>query len=207
VAGSVYIAAAAEGVLDEAVADTLIRQSGAETLRFYGGRGKANLLRQLPGFNAAARHGPWFVLIDLDDPVACPPARRRLWLPDPAPTMCFRIAVREVESWLLADRERAARFLGVPLARLPQDPDQVADPKQSLVNLARRSNKADIRADLVPRAGSGRSEGPGYTAALSQFVRDSANGWRPHAAAEQSESLSRCLSRLTALVEICKAAD
>jgi hypothetical protein len=55
-------------------------------------------------------------------------ARRRSiadWLPQPAQLMCFRVAVRELESWLLADAEALAAF-----SRHPQD----LDPRQRRTN-------------------------------------------------------------------------
>lgn len=55
--------------------------------------------------------------------------------------MCFRIAVREVEAWLLADAEQAAGFLAVPLARIPAEPETLPDPKATLIALAGRSRK------------------------------------------------------------------
>ena len=203
--GPVYVSGASEGLLDEAVVEVIIRHVGAEPHRFFGGRGKGSLLKQLGGFNAAALHFPWFVLVDLNSSAHCVAEQRRRWLPNPSPKMCFRIAIREVEAWLLADRERIAGFLGVPLMRVPHDPELLEDPKQTLVNLARNSSRVAIRSDLVPRPSAGRSEGPAYTSALSQFVRDPSAGWRPGIAAARADSLGRCLTRLESLVRECGA--
>lgn len=68
----------------------------------------------------------------------------------------------------------------------------------SLVNLARRSRRKAIRQDMVPRARSGRQEGPAYTSRMTEFASEK---WRPEVAAEHSESLRRaiqCLQRLAA---------
>jgi hypothetical protein len=48
-----------------------------------------------------------------------------------------RVAVREVESWVLADRRRIANFLSAPLNSIPMDPEQLDDPKMALLTLAR----------------------------------------------------------------------
>ena len=101
------------------------------------------------------------------------------WLPNPAAHMCFRIAVRAVEAWLLADRERIAQLLKITIAHVPQNPDELNDPKQQLINLARGSRLHTIRSDLAPREGSGRPVGPLYTARMIQFVNDETGGWRP----------------------------
>lgn len=51
----------------------------------------------------------------------------------------LRIAGREVEAWLPADREGIAEFLAVGIAKVPREPERDADPKRTLVNLARLS--------------------------------------------------------------------
>ena len=122
---------------------------------------------------------------------------------------CLRTgAVREVEAWLLADAARLGRFLGVPAARIPLSPDTLRNPKQEMVNLARRSRSRSIREDLVPRPEGGRQVGPAYTSRLIEFVQGAANGWRPavvpclrkgEVAAGASNSLARCLRSLAAM--------
>ena len=164
------VSLAVEGLLDRAVARRLVREVGASSGREYGLNGKAQIRQSLHGYNEAARHSPWFVLVDLDNDADCVPPFRVSWLPDPAPKMCFRVAVREVETWLMADRERLAGFLGVALSRNPDRPEELANPKRQMVDLARRSRKAAIKQDMVPREGSGRDVGPAY----------SSGSWRTH---------------------------
>ena len=109
--------------------------------------------------------------------------------------MCFRLAVRAIESWLLADAEQLAAFLRVSSAKIPVNPDGEHDPKMTLVNLARYSTKKNIREDMVPREGSGGKVGPGYVGRVIEF----AQLWRPEVAAERSDSLRRCLAALETL--------
>ena len=111
----IIFSAAVEGPTDEAVLRRVIEHHGATLGTVYGKAGKSALLRQLRGYNQAAGMQPWIVLVDLDHDADCAPPARARWLPQPAPNMLFRIAVREVESWLLADREALASFLGVAL--------------------------------------------------------------------------------------------
>jgi hypothetical protein len=195
---SVAFTGAVEGIFDEAVARRLVAEVGAEMVDVYGKAGKAVLLRKLRGYNAAAEHAPWFVLVDLDRDADCAPPARVQWLSAPARSMCFRIAVRAAETWLLADRERFARFLGVRVASLPRAPEDVDDPKQLVVDLARASTKSDIRGDLVPSPRSGRRVGGAYVARLTEFVL---GPWRPQEAAANADSLRRCLHRLSELAE------
>jgi len=51
-------------------------------------------------------------------------------------------------------------YLSVSANRVPREPEEVPDPKQALVNIARRSRNRAIRQDMVPREGSGRPVGP-----------------------------------------------
>lgn len=195
------ITAAVEGSLDQAVIQRLVEDSGGALGPVHGKKGKNYLKDKLSGFNNAARFSPWVVLVDLDGDAECAPELRRNWLPEPAERMLFRIAVREVEAWILGDSERLSRFLRVRRGRVPSNPEAVMDGKRAMVDLARGSRRRDVQEDLVPRPGSGRAVGSGYSSRLSEFVLDRAEGWRPHVSAGACSSLYRLLARLTALAE------
>lgn len=181
--------------MDEHVARRLAEHVGMTVGPVYGRRGKDYLRQRIGGFNNAAHYAPWLVLTDLDNEV-CPPRLVQIWLPQPAAPMCLRVAVRAVEAWLLADRESIAAYLGVSAASVPADPDALPNPKEALINLARRSRRRGIRLDMVPRTGSGRSVGPAYDDRMQEFVL---RHWRPSVAAEASDSLRRCISALERL--------
>jgi len=194
------VSGAVEGIVDEAVFRRLVQTAGGDAGAIYGKGGKHPLIQSLPGYNNAARFAPWLVLIDLDHDADCAPPYRNFLLPAPSAQMCLRVAVREVESWLLADRERMADLLDVNPNWVPSEPDALDDPKQAVVNLARRSGDRGISRDLVPREGSGRVEGPAYASRLIEFASDHRYGWRPSIAARSSESLNRCLRALRRLM-------
>jgi hypothetical protein len=112
--------------------------------------------------------------------------------------MCFRVAVRAVEAWLLADGEAIAGFLGVARTAIPsRSPDDLDDPKRMLVEIAKSSRRREIREDMVPRPASGRSVGPAYASRLIEFAT---SAWRPEVAAMCSESLRRAIASLERLV-------
>jgi hypothetical protein len=185
-----------EGIVDEAVARTLIIFAGASAGPVYGKQGKPFLQQRIAGYNAAARHTPWIILLDLDRDYDCAPLLRASWMPQVSPHLCFRVAVRAVETWLLADADRIAAFLGVGGRRVPADPEALEDPKSSMVALARSSRRKDIREDMVPRDQSGRQVGPAYASRLIEFA---SSWWRPQVAVQRSDSLRRaidCLRRL-----------
>jgi hypothetical protein len=107
----------------------------------------------------------------------------------------FRVAVRAVESWLMADRQRFAEFLGVPLNRVPPDPDTCNDPKGVVVTLARRSRRKAIQDAIVPKPGASARVGTYYTAEMSRYVEQC---WRVDKACLVSPSLRRTVARLRA---------
>lgn len=190
------VVAAVEGPLDEAVVRRLLAAAPLPVDAVYGRQGKDHLLHNLRGYNHAARYRPWVVLIDLDSDAECAPPALHQWLPAPAPHMHLRVVVRAVEAWLLADADRLAGFLRVGRTHVPPRPESVQNPKRLLVDLARRSRKRDVLEDIVPRPGSGRAVGPGYSSRMRKFVQDA---WRPDVAAERADSLRRCLHRIHAL--------
>lgn len=178
----------------------ILQFAGAEIHRVQVQNGKANLRRALPGYNLAARWGPWLVLVDLDSDFSCPPELTADWLPQPSPLMRLRVVVRAVEAWLLADIDRFSEFFGVARSRLPVAPEGLVDPKAKLIELTAKSRRRTIRQDMVPRAGSGRRVGPAYTSRLIEFALTPDRGWRPDIAATRCPSLSRCLARLESLL-------
>ncbi|HDH97982.1 MAG TPA: hypothetical protein ENF70_02475 [Deltaproteobacteria bacterium] len=194
--GAVVVLAAVEGIVDEAVIRRLFSDMNVRPGSVYGKNGKPQLHRSIRGYNNAARFSPWIVLVDLDQDFDCAPLLRKEWLPTPGLYMCFRIAVRSVEAWLLSDYERIAGFLKVSHTKIPEMPEDLDDPKNKMVNLARQSRYREIREDMVPRPGSGRAIGPAYSSRLIEFV---SKHWRPEVARQRSDSLDRtiqCLERL-----------
>lgn len=192
----VTIHAAVEGDLDEAVVRRLIAHAGAEPGTVYGKAGKDALRAKVGGYNNAARRAPWLVLVDLDAEEDCAPPLCRRWLADPAPLLCFRVAVRQIEAWLMADRDTLGRYLRVARSRIPPAPETLSSPKDTLVSLARGSRSRNLRQDMVPREGSGRRVGPAYTSRMIEYVLDA---WRPAVASTRAESLLRairCIERL-----------
>lgn len=159
-----------EGPLDEVVVRKILNTASLQVSSFYLASLPA-FKAKLDAFNRAARHAAWFALCDLDDD-ECAPVRMRNFLPDPAPRMCFRIAVRAVEAWLLADRSNMARFLSVSIDLIDPHPERLSAPKSQLISIARRSRSRTIRMGIVPALGDSRVIGPEYTLLMSEFVRE-----------------------------------
>lgn len=116
------------------------------------------------------------------------------WLPvSPPSTFALRLAVNEAESWLLGDRKAIAKFLDIPLAKIPSQPETLSDPKTVLLQLARRSRSRTLRSEMINRDGT--KPGAGYVLHLSEFARTS---WSAARAAEGCPSLRRAMQNLQA---------
>lgn len=138
------------------------------------------------------------VLTDLDQG-ECAPMLIRKWFAvapgQPLELPChlsFRVAVREVEAWLMADRDALAQFLQISVANFPRSPDDLRDPKQELLKIIRRKGRRTLRRDMLP---SGTAHvGPRYNERICQYVADN---WKPERAAPNSPSLHRAISALS----------
>ncbi len=161
-------------------------------------RGSGDLKKKLPELIHLAPHIPVVLLTDLDRK-ECAPRLIEEWLgPQAKPdTLLFRVAVREVEAWLLADKQNFARFARIPPAKLPEAPEELDDPKQTLLNLVARHSPSSLKQDIVANHGHGPRQGLAYNERLSQFVY---RCWDPEEASVRADSLARTRRRLGELV-------
>jgi len=193
---SIPINLAVEDPLSEAVLRAILRQSNRpyEPGTCYCQGGYGYLKKTIKGFNNAAKGTPFLVLTDLDK-ADCPPGLIQAWLPYPKhPNLLFRIAVREVEAWILAHREAFAKFAGVQQELIPQDVDALEDPKRSLLQIVSRSKNRQLREAIVPRPNSTAKIGPDYNGQLITFVE---NDWQAEVAMCNSDSLQRTVNAIT----------
>ena len=191
-----------EDRLSEAVVKAILSQSGKEfkvakrfpdLKRLHSSSGFGYIKVKLSGFNKAARGIPFLVLTDLDK-YECAPVLVNEWLKEPKhPNLIFRVAKREVESWVLADRISFACFLSIKEERIPPDTDKIPDPKRFLIDIAKGSKNSDIRNAIVPRRDSTSQVGPDYNDKLSWFI---ANKWELKRAVNHSESLKRAVKAI-----------
>ncbi|MFZ5442913.1 MAG: hypothetical protein ACOZQL_23105 [Myxococcota bacterium] len=182
-----------EGPTDEPVVRKLAAEAGFEITLAMAAQGKARLDAALQKYVAAARRSPWFVLRDLDSDAECAPQ----WIEGRTlGELCLRIAVRETESWLLADDEAFSAFFRVSRARVPPRPDELRDPKRAIVDLVQHSTSPRLRAAIVPAPGRATQVGPGFVATIVEFAT---NHWRPAVASRRSESLERARRAMSSL--------
>lgn len=172
---------AVEDPLSEAVLRTILHQSNRRYIvgNCYSKHGFGYLKKNIKGFNNAAQGTPYIVLTDLDR-AECPQELIQEWLPyTKHPNLLFRIAVREVEAWLLADSDSFAKFLGV---------------SQTLINIARKSRNRELHEAIVPRSNSTAKVGRDYNGQLIYFVN---NYWQMEVAKLCSPSLQRAINAIS----------
>lgn len=194
-----YVALATEDALSEAVGKRLLAEVAPPT--------EANLCLRRNGFGylrskmknwcELAVQQPVVLLTDLDKH-SCPSSLMDDWFGELSRPnqLIFRVAVREVESWLLADHEAMRQLMGQK-SKLPSEPDSIVDPKRYLLGLAQKASR-EIRQDLVMGNGISASQGIGYNARLTDMV---ANSWNPNRAAVRSPSLHKARLRLHELAQ------
>ncbi len=156
-------------------------------------RGNQPLRAKIRNYSELAVRYPVIVLTDLDSTV-CPPRLVQAWFgrTEIPSKLVFRVAVREIEAWVMADRHAFARFLGISPDLIVRNPETLADPKSELISVARGA-KRKVREMIVPESGSRAAIGREYNEALCEFVD---NHWDPDAASNSAPSLSRALDRL-----------
>lgn len=181
-----------EDLLQEAVLTKMVEKYRPD-LDLYppiGKKGNTYIKTKLKAFNDASEAIPHIILTDLDD-IDCAPTLVNEWINyQLSPKLLFRIAEKEVESWIMADRNRFASFMGIPVSKVPSDTQVIANPKLTLINFARKSKKKKIK-DIIPVGSS--KVGPGYNLILEEFV---INYWNVDDAAMNNSSLLKAIERL-----------
>jgi len=158
--------------------------------------GKGYLKKNIQAFNKSSTDIPLVLITDLDTS-PCPPALIASWLPGMLnENFLFRVAVTEVESWLIAHKDAFSSYIGIPKNKINFDPETIKDPKEFVVNLAKKSKSRDIRYDLLPGPKSGAHVGPNYNGCLAEFI---IQHWDPLIAREYSASLSKAMRAVTNL--------
>ena len=185
-----------EDLLSAAVSTKILAYFGINIVQSVIYEGQTYLQRKAQSFNQTAHEECGvFMLTDLDSPNLCPPTLIESWLRAPRnPRFLLRVAVMEVESWIMADRHAFANFLSVPVHRVPRNTDELLNPKEFLISLVLRSKKRRLREELVAtRITRNPHPGDKYNEHLSTFVK---NQWDLERAAAGSQSLERTVARL-----------
>jgi len=202
----VYFYGWVEDAPSQDVAQSLLLHASRTTnrvLRFVDGfpaivNGFGNIKKKTPAYLKMASSQHVFVITDLDR-AECAPTLLRSWLNLNSNTalefphrFVFRVAVREVEAWLLADTKGISKFLGIARANFPRKPDLLQNPKESLLEILQNKGTKRWHKQMLP-SGKTASIGPLYNAKLCEFA---SKHWNPAHAATNSPSLLRAISAL-----------
>jgi hypothetical protein len=192
---TIYLAAEDKPTI--AVGHKLVSNAIPPTVyREENGRGYGTLKRKAGNYQKMAALGyPVLLITDLDR-APCPTHLQDQWLnTKPHELFLFRIAVREVEAWFLADRLAIAAFLHVRINIIPDNPEQLNDPKRTLLYLAGKAPRK-IREGLLPEPRSKALIGPEYNKLLTDYV---AGHWNIAIASNSAPSLRRAVAATKAL--------
>ncbi len=164
----------------------------------YGGSGE--IRKKIKSYNYSARGMAYLVLTDLDQG-ECAPGLIEDWLENRRkhPNLLFRVAVHQVEAWLLASRREFAHFAKVKEHLIPEKPDDLENSKKFLIQLVNGSEDPDLRADIVPDRKSTAKVGRNYNSRLSIFVK---TYWNLNAARQRSPSLRGAVQALDVFVPV-----
>lgn len=191
-----WVRAAVEGTSDVGLARRLVTHcglavaDGAQGVLVKHGSGNLDKLATRLA-RGASLHDPWIVLRDADR--QCPVTLAECLLPQsPGDGFLLRIAVAEMEAWLLADVNGVAKEFSMSTANLPQDLDELPDAKRTLVQMCRRSRSRDVRGAMT-RPQDDRP-GPEYTTRVTRFAE---GRWDVDAARSRSASLDRAVQALS----------
>ena len=190
------IPAIVEGYMESVFLPVVLHQLGRADLQpiIRNAGGGARFWLAARRYNDAGKHNAVIGLADLEQ-AQCAPSLLASKLRDKSAGFHLRLAVRMLESWLLADRQSMARFLKVPISALPTDPDDESHAKRLLVSIARKSTSKTIRDALVPDD-SGGIVGSDYAATMSEFIEQH---WRVSFARKNSPSLEKACQRWSAI--------
>ncbi|RQV28075.1 DUF4276 family protein [Burkholderia cenocepacia] len=193
-----WIVLATEDELSEQVGLCLAAEAGLDVGQRLRKNGNGYLRSRIPNFCQMAQQQPVFLITDLDQSTSASSLIADWFGQTPCPAnFLFRIAIREVEAWLLADHDAIRALFGRRVGRLPDSPDNLPDPKQALLALADLAPRR-IREEVVVKRGSVASQGIGYNPVLCAWVRDT---WQASRAAGRSPSLARTIDRLQELAD------
>ena len=168
-----HIILAVEDDLSEAVLRRILEERPRRYIidAVYKRGGFGFIKKQCGAFNGLAAEKPVLLLTDLDKH-PCAPALMEDWLQTPRnPGFLFRVAVREVEAWLLADAASLGKYLAVRSKKPFPNPEGLDDPKRELLQFAERSTRRNIRENITRRDSNGvLQQGPAYNLELAGYV-------------------------------------
>lgn len=188
---SIWFEIVVEDRLSENILRKVVQYCGNSVGHCYKKNGCSYIDGKIRAFNSASKYSPYIVLRDLDN-YSCAPALVKALINNKNNNLILRIAVREAESWLLADKENFSNYLGISENSISNNVENIRDPKEYLINIARKAKKS-IREDIVPERGTTAKYGKNYNGCLELFVL---NYWDINIAMNVSNSLNKAITAI-----------
>ncbi len=188
------ISIATEDILTEEAMVKIIASKDSLRIRSsLGKKGCGYLTSNLDKFNALANSHYVLLVLDLDNKNDLQEFKNNIegQIRNKDEKLKIIVPVREVESWLLADREGLSKFLAVSKDKIDREPELLLDPKEKIINLARQSRDSNIKKGIPPKQGAAAKMGLSYNTLLSSFIREH---WDISRAFELSQSLRETIS-------------
>ncbi len=153
--------------------------------------------KNLFNFYKSSNDNQRFLLVVDSDNLPCAPALLESWnVPLDNPHFILQVAVREIESWILADIENFLSYFQIPqglLNKFPAIMDDIPDPKKFLIEIMNHSKNNQFKRFIIPAVGSSAKVGKAYNFYLIDFIKQK---WKYKIAAEHSISLQRFIKKL-----------
>jgi len=164
-------------------------------------RGNQRIQAMCQNFLEMSKFGVYTITLTDLDIMPCAPQLIRKWffagkkVPVNLPSqVIFRIAVREIESWILADRAAWAKYIGIPASNFSPTPEALDDPKKHIFNVLRRKGNTKKTHGMLPQGSA--HIGPTYNSVICDFIR---NHWSVRRAREKAPSLQKAMAALERL--------
>ncbi|MEQ9891249.1 hypothetical protein [Pectobacterium aroidearum] len=191
----IKITIATEDILSEKIVIKLINEFDKfEVINSLGKKGNGYIFKNIKKFHQLSFSQSVLIVLDLDnrhdvkmfanEVIGCIKINKNLKL---------SISVREIESWLLADKEGMSDFLQISKDKIPVNPELLLDPKEEIIKLAKKGKNTRTKNGIPPQKGAISKMGLSYNTLLTEFVE---NIWSSDRAKNNSASLRDILSIL-----------
>lgn len=160
--------------------------------------GFGKIKRDILKYNNAAKYKTFLIITDLDKK-ECAVSLIKDWFgnTEKEENLIFRVAVKEIDAWILSDKKGISKLLNISPDIIPSEPETIEDPKELLMQIAKKSKNREIREEFPPKD-SYAHQGPLYNILLTAFVNDE---WNLKDAMQHSKSLEKAYNALKRFAE------
>ncbi len=151
---------------------------------------RSEIEKRIVIYNGSPEDVSYFIMIDLDSDQCAPALINKLLPRGVNSNNIVRIAVRQIESWLLADSKNLSSYFGIKNSLIPNNTDMLSNSKNFLIEIAKQSNRSIIKCNIVPDSAGTAKQGPDYNYPLIIFILEK---WDPNAGMIKSDSLKKAI--------------